>query len=1086
MASSPLATETEVHQRRDEARLCSSQSGPRGGEWSGPERSWGAASRRRSGEGRARSPHGGSVQRSRRAALERLGTFVSPVYFPDVNLRGRLFGASCPLEALSYFMTKSRIPYEKAVKGNFTAAKVGDSFGPTWWTCWFKVTFTIPQEWKGREVHFLWESEGEAMVWRNNSPVQGLTKEGEKKSYILSEKLTDEEPHSLELYVELACNGLFGAGQGSMIAPPDPQRKFTLHKAELVVFNRAVHKLLIDFEILHDMAKFLGCENQRSYQALYTANKMVNACDVTDPSTFVKVHRLANSFLQQKNGESQHVVHAMGHCHIDTAWLWPFEETIRKCARSWVSAVRLMETNPSFIFTCSQAQQLEWVKNWYPGLYTQIQEYSQKGQFVVVGGTWVEMDGNLPSGESMVRQFLQGQRFFQQEFGKYCPEFWLPDTFGYSAQLPQIMKGCGITRFLTQKLSWNLVNEFPHHTFFWEGIDGSSVLSHFPPGNSYEMNCKVEELLNTVKNNKDKGRVNHSAFLFGFGDGGGGPTQDMLDRLQRMQNTDGLPRVQLSTPETFFSMLEADTTMLCTWVGELFLELHNGSYTSQAKIKKGNRKCECILRGIEIVSSLATVQRNSFQYPSAQLQQLWRLLLLNQFHDVLPGTCIQSVVEDALKYYEEIQRAGDELLKDAIQSLLGGCAQDTGRNINILNTLSWERTEVVSMPRLEGEVVLALVKVPSVGFAVVTNPMEPSHPVVVSLQEDGSVTMENGILRVEFDALGRMISLFHLRSKRETLPEGCYGNQFVMFDDVPLYWDAWDVMDYHLETRKPISQVLQPTEIVCPGGVRGSLRYSFRNSSTCEIRQEVILDACCPYVKFETEVEWHEAHKFLKVEFPTTVRSPSATYEIQFGHLQRPTHRNTSWDWAQFEVWGHKWVDLSEHGFGVALLNDCKYGCSVHQNIMTLSLLRSPKSPDATADMGQHQFTYAIMPHTGSFQEANVIQCAYNLNYPLHIIPAESSVSSSSSWSAFSILSPAVILETVKQAEDRNNALVIRLYEAHGSTVVTWLHTSLPVKQAIWCDLLERPLAAKPLPINDFQIELSFTPFQIRSMILIL
>ncbi|XP_048472979.1 alpha-mannosidase 2C1 [Rhincodon typus] len=889
------------------------------------------------------------VLKNRRATLERAEKFVSAEYFTDINLRGRLFGACCPVESLSYFLAPSRILYEKAVTREFIPAKVGDSFGPTWWTAWFRVMLTIPKAWKGEEVHFVWESDGEAMVWRNGIPVQGLTKEGEKISYVLTEKLTDEEPHSLELYVELACNGLFGAGKGSMISAPDPNRNFTLYRAELVVFNRDVHELLIDFEILSDIAKHLGIENQRSYQALYTANKMVNACDVEDRSTFAEVHRLASDFLQQENGKSQHTVHAMGYCHIDTAWLWPYEETIRKCARSWVSTLRLMEKNPNFIFTCSQAQQLEWVKNCYPDLYTQIKEFAEKGQFVMVGGTWVEMDGNLPSGESMVRQFLQGQRFFQQEFGKHCCEFWLPDTFGYSAQLPQIMQGCGITRFLTQKLSWNLVNEFPHNTFFWEGIDGSRVLTHFPPGNSYAMKCQVEDLLNTVKNNKDKGRVNDSAILFGFGDGGGGPTQDMLDRLQRVENTDGLPRVKQSSPETFFSILEADTTMLCTWVGELFLELHNGSYTSQAKIKKSNRKCECILRSVEVVSSLASVQKDTFEYPSCQLQHLWRLLLLNQFHDVLPGTCIQSVVEDAIKFYEEIQSNGNELLKEAIQCLLGGSVQETGKNINVLNTLSWERTEVISMPRLEGDEVLALVKVPSVGFATVTNPLVPPHPVIVTSQGDGSVLMENGILKVAFDSLGRITSLSHLLYKR---------------------------------------------------------------------------------------------------------------------------------------VWGHKWADLSEHGFGVALLNDCKYGYSVHRNIMTLSLLRAPKAPDATADMGHHQFTYAIMPHAGSFQEANVIQFAYNINYPLHIVPAEPSVSASSSWSAFSIQSPAVILETIKQAEDRKNALVIRLYESHGSTVVTWLHTSLPVKQAVWSDLLEQPIGTKPLSIIDSQIQLSFTPFQIRSLLL--
>ncbi|KAI1904444.1 hypothetical protein AGOR_G00005710 [Albula goreensis] len=413
-------------------------------------------------------------------------------------------------------------------------------------------------------------------------------------------------------------------GQGSMIAAPDPERKFTLQKAELVVFNHDVRGLLTDFEMLVDIVKCLGEGEQRGYQALFTVNEMVNLCDPSDPTSFAAAHSLAQKFFSQRNGQSQHTVHAMGHCHIDSAWLWPYEETIRKCARSWVTVIRLMEKNPEFIFTCSQAQQFEWVKSWYPGLYSQIQHFVQKGQFIPVGGTWVEMDGNLPSGESMVRQFLEGQRFFQKEFGVHCTEFWLPDTFGYSAQLPQIMQGSGITRFLTQKLSWNLVNTFPHNTFFWEGLDGSQVLTHFPPGNSYEMKGKVEDLTNTLKNNKDKGRANHSAALFGFGDGGGGPTQLMLDRFQRVRDTDGLPRVVMSSPNKLFSELQSESSLLCTWSGELFLELHNGTYTTQAQIKLGNRQCEALLHDVEMASSLALCRNQAFQYPSGKLQELWR------------------------------------------------------------------------------------------------------------------------------------------------------------------------------------------------------------------------------------------------------------------------------------------------------------------------------------------------------------------------------------------------------------------------------------------------------------------------------
>ncbi|KGL94651.1 Alpha-mannosidase 2C1, partial [Charadrius vociferus] len=967
-----------------------------------------------------------------------------------------------------------------------------------WETCWFKVELSIPSAWAGREVHFIWESDGEGMVWRDAQPVQGLTKEGEKTSYILTSSLKEMEPHSLTLYVELACNGLFGAGKGSMIAPPDPERRFTLSKAELVIFNRDVYELLVDLEILLDMAQLLGEENQRSFQALYTANQMVNVCDVMDPSTFPAARDLAAVIFSQRNGGSQHTIHAVGHCHIDSAWLWPYEETIRKCARSWVTVVRLMECNPELTFACSQAQQFEWVRSWYPGLYAQIQDFVAKGQFIPVGGTWVEMDGNLPSGESMVRQFLQGQRFFQEQFGRICSEFWLPDTFGYSAQLPQLMRGCGIRRFLTQKLSWNLVNTFPHHTFFWEGIDGSRVLTHFPPGDSYGMHGRVEEMLKTVKNNKDKGRVNHSAFLFGFGDGGGGPTQKMLDRMKRMSDTDGLPRVQLSTPDRLFSVLEKESSQLCTWVGELFLELHNGTYTTQAQIKKGNRECERILHDVEVLSTLALARGGTFQYPASQLQRLWRLLLLNQFHDVLPGSCIQLVVEDALQYYAEIRRAGARLQEEAVQSLCGDLLQPKAGSTEstlVLNTLPWERTEVISRTGPAGTETLALVTVPSMGYAIAREPLLPPQPVAVRKQEDGSIAMENGVIAVCLDTMGRLTSLRLVDSERESVPDGCYANQFALFDDVPLYWDAWDVMDYHLETRKPVTTLLKPLEITLAGGLRGSASFSLRIGKSSTLTQEIILDATCPYLRFLTQVEWKEAHKFLKVEFPVQVRSTNATYEIQFGHLQRPTHWNMSWDWARFEVWAHKWLDLSEHGFGVALLNDCKYGASAHRNVLSLSLLRAPKSPDATADIGHHQFTYAVMPHRGSFQDAGVIQCAYNLNFPLHAVPAGSA--QCPAWSAFSVSSPAVVLETVKQASPRGrnregrwvnlpDAVVVRLYEAHGSTVVAWLQTSLPVKEAMLCDLLERPAARDCLPLEQQGVKLSFTPFRVLSVLLVL
>ncbi|KAK7891516.1 hypothetical protein WMY93_023479 [Mugilogobius chulae] len=655
------------------------------------------------------------VLKNRRTLLERAEKFISDIYFTDCNLRGRLYGESCPVEKLESFLSPKRLPFSEACKQDFSPYKVGETFGPTWSTCWFRVSLNTPPSWSSEEVHLLWESDGEAMVWRDGQPVQGLTKEGEKTSYILSESLQDHEPHSLVLYVEVACNGLFGAGQGSMIAAPDPKRMFSVQRAELIIFHRHVQELLTDFEMMLDIVKQLP----------------------QNPESGLGV-------LQPEKRQSQHTVHAMGHCHIDSAWLWPYEETIRKCGRSWVTVVRLMEKNPNFVFACSQAQQFQWVKSWYPGLYSQIQHFVNTGQFIPVGGTWVEMDGNLPSGESMVRQFLEGQRFFNQEFGIHCKEFWLPDTFGYSAQLPQIMQGSGISNFLTQKLSWNLVNTFPHNTFFWEGLDGSQVLTHFPPGNSYEMKGKVED------------------------------------------------------------------------------------------IKRGNRQCETLLHDVEVSSCLALCRDRSFKYPVEKLRELWRLLLLNQFHDVIPGSCIELVVEDALRHYEDIRDSGSQLLKTALSSLGSG-----GVSPAVFNSLS-------------GSVTRSFGAGPECGLSPV-KPTEPLTPVSVTVQSDGTVLMENGILKSVVNKDGTLASLRLVTSGRESLLDGCKGNQFVLFDDVPLYWDAWDVMDYHLQTRKPVVEVVQPVHVVSSDPLRATLSFSLRISDRSCITQNIIMDAMCPYLRFSTQ-----------------------------------------------------------------------------------------------------------------------------------------------------------------------------------------------------------------------------------------
>ncbi|CAB3990286.1 alpha-mannosidase 2C1-like [Paramuricea clavata] len=437
------------------------------------------------------------VLKSRRCTFERAEKFISKLYFSDINLQSRLYSKTCPVLELLHCSVDGRVKYEDAMQCQFSPAKVGDKFGPSWSTHWFKITAQIPEDWRDEEVHFRWNSNSEAMVWKDGKALQGLSG-SERTDFVLTEQSVPNE--SFTLYIEMACNGLFGVGEGTMISPPSSTRYFDLSMVEIAVFDQDCYQLILDLTMLIGMAQHLPEDNLRGSQALFVANDIVNMCEVTKSETFKRCHEHAEKFLKQKNGESQHVIHAMGHCHIDTAWLWPYAETVRKCGRSWSSAVRLMEKYPEFTFTCSQAQQFEWVKNHYPYLYEDIKKFVKRGNFLPVGGTWVEMDGNIPGGESFVRQFLFGQSFFKNEFGSFCQEFWLPDTFGYSAQLPQIMVGAGIKYFVTQKLSWSLINKFPHNSFVWEGIDGSRCLAHFPPADTYESMADVDDVSLRLKN----------------------------------------------------------------------------------------------------------------------------------------------------------------------------------------------------------------------------------------------------------------------------------------------------------------------------------------------------------------------------------------------------------------------------------------------------------------------------------------------------------------------------------------------------------------------------------------------------------
>ncbi|XP_077973179.1 alpha-mannosidase 2C1-like [Styela clava] len=1046
---------------------------------------WGEKLARKSMEiSNGNSPFHHVTLKHRRTTLGRVDKFLSPIYFTDVNIFGRLYQRHAPVMLIKHFgPTNSTFQEISKCENHFKNFIVGDNFGPTFSRHWFKLSIEIPSSWIREKVQLIWDMGCEGLIWRNNKPVFSLNYEDEfgvKKRYNIYEKFQQHNDRSVTLYISVSCNRLLGEGKNGMINPTDLKKMFTLTKAEIVTLNSDAYNTFLDLCLLHELAKSLPEDSQRSTEALYSANEIINILVKSKFSEqgYTNARDISKKFFTTKTRDGEHIVHAMGHCHIDSAWLWPYSETIHKCARSWISTLTLMDKFPDFTFVCSQAQQFEWVKENYPEIYKKLKIYVKEGRFIPVGGTWIEMDGNIPSGESMIRQFVFGQRFFLEEFGITCKEFWLPDTFGYSANLPQIMNEAGIHNFLTQKLSWNLVNTFPHNTFHWEGIDGSRVICHFPPGDSYGMHVKPEELLKTMSNHKDKGRSDTSVFLFGFGDGGGGPTEGMLHRLSRMSNCAGLPKVKMSTPDQFFADVVKTQDKLCTWVGELFLELHNGTYTTQAKIKKFNRKCEILLHNIEFMWTLAESQKKKDfpPYPRQEIDRLWKLLLLNQFHDVLPGSSIELVNQDACKYYEDIMKSGEILINTANKSLIKHTKNKT--EFSFLNSLSWDRKEVVELPDKS----LSFIFCPSLSMTSIH--ICETDPVIVEPQKNGMISLRNSKLRCTFDNGGRLVSLQlnNAEGSKELIKSSHFGNQLVLFDDVPLFWDAWDVMDYHLETRSPVLDVIEPlhvSEKSCE--LRGILEFSVRIGDNSKLKQTIELDADSPVIRFKTFVDWQENHKFLKVEFPWNIHSTKATHEVQFGHLERPNHQNTSWDSARFEVWAHKWADLSEYNCGVAILNDCKYGYSTFGSTMRLSLLRSPKAPDDNADMGEHEFTYEVMPHSKSLQESGVIKQAFQLNNPLRAFEGKVE----NDLKLANLNTDAVILDTCKKSDVHKDAMLLRLYEAFGSSTECEITLSNScIKKVERCNILEEPKESCDIEINEnHSFTSSFSPFQIQSFL---
>jgi alpha-mannosidase len=997
----------------------------------------------------------------------------------------------------------ARIP-----EGGFQPFHVGERWGPAWSTVWFRLSGTVPAEWSGKEVSALVRlgalaGEGftaEGLVWQEGRPTRAINVN--RADVPVAARASGGE--SVSFLIEAAANP--SAKTWLPYGDPEPELAgplFILEQAELACFVPEAYELHQDLALAHRAMLELPEETPRRGQLLRACNDAVNLLDPADPATYGPAREALREVLAKTNGATTHEVSALGHAHIDTAWLWPLRETIRKCARTFATQLAYMRDHPEYVFCCSQAQQYAWMKEYYPDIFEGIRDAVRRGQWEPVGSMWTEVDCNIPSGESIVRQLVHGKNFFLDEFGVETTDCWLPDVFGYSASMPQVLLKAGIDTFITQKISWNQFNQFPHHTFLWEGIDGTRVFSHFPPADTYNGKFSPKELAYNVRNFKDHDRATRSLYLYGHGDGGGGPTREMLAAAARLKDFEGLPKVRLEKLADFLVKAKADARDLPVWVGELYLELHRGTYTTQARNKKGNRKSEILLREAELFDVLAgraayavrpgVVEDHRADYDviarhattaAGYLDRAWKLLLLNQFHDIIPGSSIARVYHQSVEDYAAISRLARAVIDPARRAVIERI--DTGaaaRPVIIFNTAGFARNEVISL--CDGTSIH--IEVPASGYTVADaaehRPVGSfAHPVEV-IERTRVIAIDNGMLRLIIDrATGNIRSIRDHRHDREVLAPGHPGNVFQLHRDLPNNYDAWDVDAFYLESCQEVGG-LKALEVVEDTELRAVVRVE-REFGASSIIQHIALCAGSARIDFDTDIDWQEEHKFLKVAFPVNVHSPRATYEVQFGNIERPTHFNTSWDMARFEVCAQKWADLSEGDYGVALLNDCKHGYDIHGNVLRLSLLRAPTAPDRQADRGHHEFVYALLPHGGDFRKGAVVEQAYALNMPLHVIETEPRKGPlPASQSFFEVDRAGVVIEAVKHAE-HEESVIVRLYEAHGSRGPAVLATRLPVKHAFYADLMERTGA--PVDCSGGEIAFTVKPFEIVTFKLIL
>ncbi|MCW2875858.1 glycoside hydrolase family 38 C-terminal domain-containing protein [Actinacidiphila oryziradicis] len=985
------------------------------------------------------------------------------------RIRPAVYPLTAPLDVEIWSAPGEPVPVAEGLAAATRPIAEGTQWGRPWGTSWFKVTGTVPAEWAGATVEavldlgFTPRTPGfqcEGLVYRpDGSPIKGLHP---RNSHVRLgfPVVGGEEVH---WRIEAASNPDLDTNGVPFQPTPLGDRttagdapQYTLGPMRLAVFDETVWNLAMDLEVLGELMAELPVDGARRWEILRAVGRALDAVDLQDVNSTAQAARdeLAG-VLAAPAVPTAHRISAVGHAHIDSAWLWPLRETVRKVARTASNMTALLEAEPEFVFAMSQAQQFAWIKDHRPEVWARVKKAVAAGRFIPVGGMWVESDTNMPGSEAMARQFVHGKRFFLEEFGIESEEAWLPDTFGFAAGLPQIIKAAGARRLLTQKISWSRTNRFPHHTFLWEGIDGSRIFTHFPPVDSYNCEMKGRQIAHAASNFKEKGVATRSLAPTGYGDGGGGTTREMVAKAARLRNLEGSATVQWEAPATFFDKAEAEYANPPVWVGELYLELHRATLTSQAQTKRGNRRSESLLREAELWAATASV-RAGVPYPYAELDRIWKTVLLHQFHDILPGSSIAWVHREARETYARMGEELEGIIAGAQRALAGEGSVELLFN---------------GAPHTRGGVSAG-------GAAPEAGPGGAVTPVP---HEGGGLVLDNGLLRVEIDNRGLVVSAYDLTAGREAVAPGQAANLLQLHPDFPNQWDAWDVDAFYRNTGRDLVEVESL-------GVEGTSVRIERVFGESRVVQLLSVPNGVKRLDIDTEVDWHEREQFLKLSFPLDVKADRYASETQFGHAYRPTHQNTSWEWAKFEACNHRFVHVDEPGWGVAVVNDATYGHDVTRSVrvadagttttVRASLLRAPRYPDPETDQGVHRFRHALVPGATI---ADAVREGYRANLPEHrLTGAVAAVAP-----LVTVDEDAVVVSAVKLADDRGGDLVVRLYEANGGRAHATVSVAdgFVVDRAVLTDLLERPLVdAEALSAEDGTVSLDLRPFQLVTL----